>query len=53
MKMLLDGSWVDRDTRIPVRDPHDDSVVDHVPSASKDDALLALEAAERGVEIAR
>jgi glyceraldehyde-3-phosphate dehydrogenase (NADP+) len=53
MKMLLDGSWVDRETRIPVRDPWDDSVVDQVPSASKDDALQALEAAERGFQIAR
>jgi len=53
MKMLLDSQWVDRDRKIPVRDPFDESIIDHVPAASKEDADRALEAAERGFETAR
>jgi glyceraldehyde-3-phosphate dehydrogenase (NADP+) len=53
MKMLLDGRWVDRERRIEVRDPFDDSVIDTVPLASPDDVERALEAAERGARRAR
>ena len=53
MKMLLDSQWVDREKKIPVRDPYDDSIIDHVPSASAEDAELALDAAVRGFEVAR
>jgi glyceraldehyde-3-phosphate dehydrogenase (NADP+) len=53
MKMLLDSVWVDREKTIPVRDPYDDSTIDHVPSASAADAELALGAAVRGFEVAR
>ncbi len=51
--MLLDSEWVDREKQIPVRDPFDDSIIDHVPSASAEDAELALDAAVRGFEVTR
>jgi glyceraldehyde-3-phosphate dehydrogenase (NADP+) len=51
--MLIDSEWVDRDKKIPVRDPFDDSVIDHVPGASREDAMLVLDAAARGFETAR
>ncbi len=53
MKMLLDGEWVDREEKIEVRDPFDDSVIDTVPSATDRDVERALEASVRGFEIAR
>lgn len=53
MKMLIGSEWVEREKKIPVRDPWDDSVVDYVPSASKEDALKALTSAEEGFEVAR
>jgi len=53
MKMLLAGDWVDRDEMIPVYDPYNDGLVDHVPSATAADAELALEAAVRGFATAR
>lgn len=53
MKMFIDSEWVDSETKIPVRDPFDDSIVDEVPSATKEDALRALDAAERGFETAK
>jgi glyceraldehyde-3-phosphate dehydrogenase (NADP+) len=53
MNMLLKGEWVDREEKIEVRDPFDDSVIDTVPSANDQDVESALEAAVRGFEIAR
>ncbi len=53
MKMLLDEEWVDREEKIEVRDPFDDSVIDTVPSATDRDVERALEASVRGFEIAR
>ena len=53
MKMLLNGQWVDRDKKIDVRDPFDNSLVDAVPQATKDDVQTALQAAVRGYEITR
>lgn len=53
MKMLLDGEWVDREKKIEVRDPFDNSVIDTVPSATDQDVETALEASVRGFEIAR
>ena len=38
MKMLLAGEWVDRDEMIPVYDPYNDCLIDHVPSATAADA---------------
>jgi glyceraldehyde-3-phosphate dehydrogenase (NADP+) len=53
MKMLLDGKWVDRDDKIEVRDPFDNSLVDTVPSASLADCEIALAAAVKGFEITK
>jgi len=50
MKMLLNGQWVDRDEKIDVTDPFDNSVIDTVPAASADDIETALASAVRGFE---
>ncbi|AIM17860.1 aldehyde dehydrogenase [Bacillus sp. X1(2014)] len=51
-KMLLGGQWVGRDDVIEVRDPQDNSLIDTVPAASKDDAILCIEEAKEGAKIA-
>ena len=53
MKMLLDGQWVDRDRKIKVTDPFDNSLIDTVPRAAVADVETALAAAVRGFEITR
>ncbi|MCK4856691.1 MAG: aldehyde dehydrogenase family protein [candidate division Zixibacteria bacterium] len=53
MKMLLEGNWVERDNKIEVTDPFDNSVIDTVPVASKDDVETALAAAVKGFEITK
>ncbi len=53
MKMLLAGSWVDRDDSIEVHDPYDGSVVDTVPAATVDDVQIALAAAAAAARTAR
>ena len=53
MKMLLAGSWVDRDDTIEVHDPYDGSVVDTVPAATVDDVQTALAAAAAAARTAR
>lgn len=53
MKMLLNGEWVDREERLEVRNPQDNSLVDTVPQASAQDMKAALDAAERGAKQAR
>ena len=50
MKMLIAGNWIDRDERIEVRNPFDDSVIDTIPSAEASDIEQALESARRGFE---
>jgi glyceraldehyde-3-phosphate dehydrogenase (NADP+) len=51
--MLLAGEWVDRDQRIEVRDPYDDSFIDTVPAASAGDVETALAAAAAATETAK
>ena len=53
MKMLLDGQWVDRKEKIDVIDPFDNSLIDTVPRASKQDVETVLGAAVRGFEITK
>ena len=53
MKMLLDGRWVDRDKKIDVTDPFDNSVIDTVPSANAEDVETALAASVRGFQITK
>ena len=53
MKMFLRGEWVDRDEKIEVKNPFDDSVVDTVPQATAADVDAALAGALEGAEIMR
>jgi glyceraldehyde-3-phosphate dehydrogenase (NADP+) len=53
MKFLLNGEWVDREEKIDVKDPFDNSVIDTVPSASAEDVETALSAAVEGFETAK
>lgn len=53
MKMFIAGEWVDRDEKIEVLNPYDQSVVDTVPQATDADIDAALAAAVKGAEIMR
>jgi glyceraldehyde-3-phosphate dehydrogenase (NADP+) len=53
MKMLLGGEWVDREKKIEVRDPYDNSLIDTVPRADAADVDAAITAAVRGFEVSR
>ena len=53
MKMLLNSAWVERNETIDVRDPYDDSLIDTVPSANAADVETALEAGQKGFEVAK
>jgi len=53
MKILLDGRWVDRDEKINVTDPFDNSIIDTVPKGTTQDAETALAAAVSGFEITK
>ncbi len=48
MRILLKGEWVDRDHKIDVKDPFDNSIIDLVPSADENDVETALQAAQKG-----
>ena len=51
--MLIGGKWVSNEETICVFDPYDNSLIDVVPGATEKEALLAIESAKRGFEIAR
>ena len=51
--MLLNAKWVDRDKKINVYDPYDNSLIDTVPEADEADVAVAVEAAKKGFEISR
>jgi len=51
-KMLIGGKWVGCDQVIEVKDPQDNSLIDTVPAASKDDMLHCIEMAKEGAKIA-
>ena len=53
MKMLLNGEWVDREKKIEVLDPYDNTVIDTVPAGDEKDVEIALDAATRGFEITK
>jgi len=48
MKMLIGDRWIDKEEKIEVRNPYDDSLVDTVPAGSVEDVEAALRAAEEG-----
>lgn len=50
MKMLLNGDWVEKEKKIEVRDPYDNSLIDTVPYSERKDTEIALKAAVLGFE---
>ena len=53
MKHYIDSEWVDKDDKLGVYDPYDNSLIDYVPKADLNDVEKALDAAEKGYQIAR
>jgi len=53
MEMLIAGKWIDKDEKIEVRNPYDNSLVDTVPSGDSDDIDRAISAAVEGYRINR
>ncbi len=51
MKMFLAGEWVDRPRMQEVGNPYDDTVIDSVPKAGRDDVDRALAFAARGAAV--
>ncbi len=52
-KMYLGGRWVDRNNRIQVINPYDDSTVGRVAAASKEDYTSAIETADKAFAVTR
>ena len=50
MDMYVGGRWRSGESSIPVLNPYDGTVIDHVPAASQGDVEDALRAAEAGAE---
>ena len=50
MRMYIGGEWVDRDDKIPVVNPYDESVIDTVPRGTAADVEAAVASAVRGAE---
>lgn len=48
MKMYIGGNWVDRDDKISVINPFDNSIIDTVPRGTVEDVRIAIASAERG-----
>lgn len=53
MKMLIGGKWVDKNEKIEVLNPYDNSLIDTVPYGTVDDIEKAIEIAQKGYEINR
>jgi len=53
MKMLINSKWIDRDDQIGVFDPFDNSLIDYIPKANREDVNNVLKAAEKGSKIAK
>src|SRR5262245_35351028 len=53
MLLYFSGQWHDRPTKLEVRHPYDDSVVDTVPVASAADVDAGLAGAVQGAAIMR
>ncbi len=51
MKNFIAGQWIDKSTKIEVRNPFDNSIIDSVPKAGAADLERALEFAERGAKV--
>ncbi len=53
MKILIDSKWVDKDDQVGVYDPFDNSFIDYIPKADREDVKRVLNAAEKGKSIAK
>jgi len=51
MRMYIGGEWVDRDDKIAVINPYDNSVIDTVPRGTVEDVEVAIASAERGAAV--
>jgi acyl-CoA reductase-like NAD-dependent aldehyde dehydrogenase len=49
--MYIGGEWVDRDDKIAVINPYDNSVIDTVPRGTVEDVEVAIASAERGAAV--
>ena len=52
-KMYLGGEWVDRENKIKVESPFDDSLVATAAAASSDDYTKAIDAAQKAFKVTR
>ncbi len=50
-KMFLAGKWVTRERLINVKNPEDDSIIEAIPAASKEDMIFCVEEAKVGAKI--
>jgi len=50
---FVTGKWIDKAKKIEVKNPYDNSVIDTVPKADRDDVEKALAFAERGAKVMR
>ncbi len=53
MEMLIAGKWIDKDEKIEVRNPYDNSFIDTVPSGNAEDVAAAVKAAAEGCAVNR
>ncbi|MFC1785661.1 aldehyde dehydrogenase family protein, partial [Candidatus Neomarinimicrobiota bacterium] len=53
MKMLIGGVWVDKQKKIDVFNPYNNSLIDTVPHGTDDDINEAIEIAQKGYKINR
>lgn len=53
MKMIIGGKWIEKENKIDVLNPFDQSVVDTVPAGSSEDVKEAIKIAQKGYEINR
>jgi len=51
VRIFLAGKWVEKQQKIEVRNPYDNSVIDTVPKADKNDVERALSFAEQGAKV--
>lgn len=51
MRIFLASKWVEKQQKIEVRNPYDNSVIDTVPKADKNDVERALSFAEQGAKV--
>ena len=51
--MLIAGQWIDKNEKIDVRDPFDNSLIDTVPRGTQEDLENAIKSAQKGFEISK